>query len=126
MEIEISFLKENVTAVLLDREAPNLSEIFWKSLPFESFATHAKIAGPEIMVQAPFFAEPENEVQAQEGGNICFWPNRQILCMFYGSCPGLGPTSLVARVAENIEGLKAAGRRIWIKPGERITFRRKS
>jgi hypothetical protein len=126
-EIEILFLKERVTAVLLDAEAPKVSEILWQSLPFETFPTHAKIAGPEIMAQAPFFIENgENEVQAQEAGNIAFWPSRQILCLFYGSCPGLGPISLVARVTENIEGLKAAGRRIWVTPGERITFRRKS
>ena len=126
-EIEITFLTEKVIATLLDREAPHVAEALWQSLPFETFAIHAKIAGPEIMAQAPFFVEfGENEVQPQEAGNITFWPDRQNICLFYGSCPGLGPTSLVARVTENIEGLKAAGKRIWIKPGERITFRKKS
>jgi len=125
-EIEISFSKEKVTAVLLDKEAPHISEIFWQSLPFESIATHAKIAGEEIMVHAPLFVEPENEVKPQDPGNICLWQGRQIICIFYESVPGLGPTSLFAKVTENLEGLKAAGRRIWFKQGERVSFRRKT
>ncbi len=124
-EIEISFLKEKVTAVLLDNEAPSTCDVFWKCMPFESIATHAKLAGEEIMIHSPIFAEPENEVTQQDPGNICLWTGRQITCIFYNSVPGLGPVSLFAKVTENLEGLKTAGRRIWLKQGERVSFRRK-
>jgi hypothetical protein len=122
MKFEMVLGKEHVSCILLNKEAPKTCEQFWKTLPFESTVNHAKVSGRELMVPVTFFSSLENPRVAQEAGNMCFWPFRQIVAIFYGSSPGVGAISLFAKIEENLEGLQRVGRTVWFKQGQRIAF----
>ncbi len=103
---------KRVTAELLEREAPTVTGAFRRCLPFEAFGVHAKFAGDELIVMAPFFANPENEVFDVHPGDIGYYPGRQTMCIFYGDTQPFGHVSVFARVTGGFEQLRVVGRRI--------------
>jgi hypothetical protein len=102
----------SITAELLDEAAPNVAAAFAASLPCESFSTHAKFAGEELIIMVAFYCDAENEILNVKAGDIGFYPGRQTICIFYGDVTPFGRVSLFARVVEGLPGLKAVGRRI--------------
>ncbi len=98
-----------VSAELLEQEAPTLSRLVRAHLPLKSFGVHAKFAGQELIVMVPFYAEPENEVLNVQPGDIGYYPGRQTLCIFYGETMPFGKVSLCARVVEGLDALKDVG-----------------
>jgi hypothetical protein len=101
-----------VTAELLENKAPRVSAAFARSLPCDSFSTHAKFAGEELIIMVPFYADAENEILNVKPGDIGFYPGRQTICVFYGDVTPFGRVSLFARVVDGLEACKAAGRTI--------------
>ncbi len=106
---------KKVVADLLDRKAPNVAGAFADSLPCQSFSTHAKFAGEELIVMMPFFCNPENEILNVKPGDIGFYPGRQTICIFYGDTQPFGKVSVFAKITKGLEHLKPAGRKILAK-----------
>lgn len=98
-----------VSAQLLEQEAPHLSQCMWENLPIEGFSVHAKFAGREIIVMVPFYAEPENEILNVQPGDIGYYPGRQTICIFYGDTQPFGYVSVFARVVDGLDRLKGVG-----------------
>ena len=101
-----------VTAELLDDKAPNVCAAFADSLPCDSFSTHAKFAGEELIIMVPFYADAENEILNVKPGDIGFYPGRQTICIFYGDITPFGRVSLFAKVVDGLPACAAAGKKI--------------
>jgi len=101
-----------ITAELLEDAAPNVSAAFADCLPCDSFSTHAKFAGEELIIMVPFYCDAENEILNVKAGDIGYYPGRQTICIFYGGVTPFGRVSLFARVTEGLPGLKPVGRKI--------------
>jgi len=125
-EIVIELGSEKAVARLLDDKAPKTCDLIWNNLPLESQAFHAKIAGTEIFFMVPLFQdEQENTTVEQEAGNICFWSTRQMIPIFYDKVPGLGPTTVWAKITENLKGIQREGRKIWMREGVKVRISRR-
>jgi hypothetical protein len=101
-----------VTAELLDDKAPAVCAAFADALPCDSFSTHAKFAGEELILMVPFYADAENEILNVKPGDIGFYPGRQTICIFYGDITPFGRVSLFAKVVDGLPACRAAGRKI--------------
>ena len=107
-ELKLRVGDEVASFVLFEDKAPKTCQKLVESLPLKSVAIIAKVAGLEIMMRVPFFVDTggENEVTAQEPGNVCFVPGSQNVCIFCEELPGLGPCSWIGRMTENLEGIQ--------------------
>jgi hypothetical protein len=94
-ELKLRVGDEVASFVLFEDRAPKTCKRLVESLPLKSTAIIAKVAGLEIMVRTPCFVDTggENEITAQEAGNVCFVPGAQNVCVFCEDLPGLGPCS---------------------------------
>src|SRR5579862_1858714 len=115
--IEIELAGERIPVALLTEEAPKTCEAILQALPLQGTANHARLAGDEIMFPVRTFVPPENQSKAQQVGNVAYWPDRMIVCIFYGETEGVGPTNVFGRVSGNFEGLARAGDAVWKKQG---------
>ena len=106
--------------VLLEDEAPETCKKILTSLPLKGNLIHAKIAGREFFFKAPFFCDPENQVKAQDAGNIGYYDGANSICVFYGAEPGIGTVNLFAKITENLEGIRKEGEKGWKKQGAEI------
>ena len=119
-QIEIIVGNEKAVAVLLEKDAPRTCKAVLNALPLTGGLVHAKFAGGEFFFATPIFEELENPVRKQNPGNICYWPVRQSICIFYKELPGVGEVSLFARIVKNLEGIQREGQKGWIKQGAPI------
>jgi hypothetical protein len=103
--------------VLLEDEAPETCKKVMASLPLKGNLIHAKIAGREFFFKAPFFCDPENQVQAHQAGNIGFYDGANSICVFYEAEPGIGTVNLFAKISENLSGIQKEGEKGWKKQG---------
>jgi hypothetical protein len=120
----LTFGDEVIVAALSDSDAPRTTEAFWQLLPLESRVSHAKVAGPELMFTTPLHEEIEAPIKEQSNGNICYYPLRQTVCVFYGDLPGAGYVTPLATVVENLEGLARAGAAAWQEQGASVLIER--
>jgi hypothetical protein len=129
-EIEIQIGSMVAVAKLLDKEAPKHCDSLWNSLPIESTVHHSKMAGGQLYLITPS-ALPEELANAvagnkQQPGDIVYAPSVQELEIMYSE-PGFEPIdfTLLGRITENLDGLRAVGREIWLNPGQRVIIRKK-
>jgi hypothetical protein len=112
-EFELRVGERVIRAELLEEQAPRICRAFQDCLPLESFATHAKFAGDELIVMVPFLAESENEVGSVAPGDIGYYPSRQTLCLFYGDITPFASVALFARVVPaDRPAARAAGQEV--------------
>jgi len=116
--------EEKIKVKLLWEDSPNICQILWDNLPFESSATMAKICNHEFMIQLPFNAPFENS-QLPVPGSVGFWPIRQCVNIWFddpGPTGPLGFTALFGQIVDNRDGLSSVAAKTWIKPGTRVKF----
>jgi hypothetical protein len=101
-----------ITAELLDTKAPKVARAFADCLPCESFSTHAKFAGEELIIMVPVYCNAENEILNVKAGDIGFYPGRQTICIFYGDVTPFGKVSVFAKVVDGLPALKQVGQKI--------------
>ncbi|UCF98660.1 MAG: DUF3830 family protein [Spirochaetaceae bacterium] len=108
-ELKLRVGNEIATFILFEDKAPKTCKRLIESLPLNSTAIIAKVAGLELMVRVPYFLDAggENEITAQEPGNVCFVPGSQNVCVFCEDLPGLGPCSWIGRITDNLKGIQA-------------------
>lgn len=110
--------------VALDaRSAPRTCEALCGLLPLTTTAHYAKIAGHEFYLHLPLFLEVEQRRWVSElaQGAVAFWPERQLLCVYYGRVQDEDATvTAVGCVVENLEGLAASAQAMRMKLGESI------
>jgi hypothetical protein len=89
-----------------------------KLLPWESELHYAKVAGEEVIACIPFLVPRENveQVDGIEPGSVCYWPDRAVLCCYYGRSTEVEFVTVIGRVRE-IERLRAAGERVRMRQG---------
>ena len=123
-EVKITIGEEECQMLLFEDKAPNICKKMVESLPIKSNAILAKVAGSEIMIRTPFFFDgsPENEIQAQQAGNVCYWPFSQNICIFCEELPGLGAVSLIGKITGNLEGMVREAKKCRTKQGAEVTI----
>lgn len=95
--------------------APSVAAMLRHALPVRTFATHAKFAGHELILMLPFWTEAENFIRPEGNveGDVCFYPGRQTLCIFYGHVTPFGkPGNVLARLVEGEDAMRRAARAV--------------
>ena len=124
-KIEVRVGDQVAVAEMMEDKAPKTCEAVWKALPIRGNLIHAKIAGGEFFFKIPVFIDLENPTKEQKEGNIAYWDAGQSVCIFYDHIAGVGHVNTFARITENLDGIKAEGRKGWKKQGAPIEIRRK-
>ena len=121
-ELKLRVGDETATLQLFEEKAPNSCRKLVESLPLKSTAIIAKVAGLELMIRVPYFVDTggENEITAQEPGNVCFVPGAQNVCVFCEDLPGLGPCSWIGKITENLEGVQREARKCKEQQGAEV------
>lgn len=95
-------------------ERPTAEKI-WESLPLE---TNANLWGDEIYFPIPVSVGPEDDArEVVEVGDVCYWPDGDALCIFFGPTPAsederpraASPVTVVGRVVEGLDDAKLVG-----------------
>ncbi len=92
-------------------DGPTAEEI-WDRLPFEG---PASLWGDEIYFQIPVSMELEDGArETVEVGDVCYWPQGEALCVFFGPTPAstdekpraASPVTVVGRISEGLENVR--------------------
>jgi hypothetical protein len=127
--IALSLGSATATVALEYDAAPQSCRALGRLLPVTTTAHYAKIAGHEFYVHLPLFLEPEQRRHVGElaEGAVAFWPERQLLCVYYGRIQDEDATvTRLGRVVGNLSGLAAAAEVMRAALGVTITQARLS
>ena len=88
-------------------------------LPLRADLHYARIAGLEIMFIVPFLLpiEAATDVQDLQPGAALYWPERQLVCLYYGSPQEESATGTYLGQVRNLETLRAIGERVRERQG---------
>jgi hypothetical protein len=114
-EIRIDAGGRYCTIDLLAAEAPETVKGLLEVLPLDTVITHAKFAGEELILMLPRLFERENMVSSVSPGDVCYYPDRQTICIFYGGIVPFGYAGRFGRVSAD-GGLLKSAREIWHRP----------
>ena len=97
----------------LDREmAPVTCDAIARLMPFEGTAHVAKLAGDEVMVHVPLVLDTERRTAVADlsPGAVAFWPERQVLCIYFGAIQDEdAEVTFLGHVVEGLAELVSAG-----------------
>ncbi len=88
------------------------AEEIWGCLPLEG---SANLWGDEIYFEIPVSVEPEDGArETVEVGDVCYWPQGEALCIFFGPTPAstdekpraASPVTIVGRVSEGLDDVE--------------------
>ena len=107
--------------VQLDPASPTLQRLE-SLLPWESEGHYAKVAGEEIVSLVPFVLPLENvgQVDDLETGSLCYWPDRAVLCLYYGPSAEVETVTVIGKVIDDKTRLRRAGEAIRSQQGAMI------
>jgi hypothetical protein len=91
-------------------------------LPWESDAHYAKVAGEEIIAGVPLLLPFENPTQVAgiEAGSFGYWPDRAVLCCYYGVSTEVEAVTVIGRITHDLGGLRVAGDSVRAAQGGRF------
>jgi len=71
---------------ILPHASKALVKRIFNLLPYSSELHYTKISGEGLYLCVPFFMAPENvtSVSTLTRGTVAYWPNRQLLLIYYG------------------------------------------
>ncbi|MGD2272165.1 MAG: cyclophilin-like fold protein [Desulfobacterales bacterium] len=78
-------------------------------LPLKAHAVHCKFAGYEVMIPIPVVLEKENQVEKVGAGDVGYYVDNGILCLFYGKIYPFAAVNLVGKVSWGLDDLKKIG-----------------
>ena len=125
MDLVLTLGDISAVARLDPASAPKTCAALGSELPFSATVHLAKIAGQEFYMHVPLFLEVEHRKQVAEltEGTIAFWPERQLLCVYYGSIQQEDATvTALGTVTENLSGLAEAAESLRSQLGRVIAL----
>jgi hypothetical protein len=118
--IEWPDLTMSISATLLEEKNPELCDVFWSSLPFESIQEHAVVSGESIYCWAPIVTTApvrtrEKLIETPVGRLRYSQTTGNKLAMRYGPVTEpLAHTAPVCQVLEDdLEKLRLVGKAVW-------------
>ncbi|MCL5045904.1 MAG: DUF3830 family protein [Actinobacteria bacterium] len=141
-KIRISFERGGeVTATLLEDEAPETCNVVWDRLPVMSEMLHTRWCGREVNWAVDLGRRPprENQTITSSVGNVVYWrewdglypsTGAEALAVYYGAelirdHRGHQPVNVFAQVDTSSWGiLREVGHRVWRRGAERVTVTR--
>ena len=108
MKINIFINNQKFEAEL---NATETAKKIYESLPIES---GGNFWGNEIYFEIPVEIENENPTEELSVGDLAYWPEGNIFCIFYGRTPvstddepkPASPVTIIGQIKENLEELK--------------------
>jgi hypothetical protein len=119
IEIEWPAIARKVTADLIEDKNPNLCQMLWENLPYNSIQSHALVSGDHLYHVVPFWQSVWEPAMFKEDRTLSpdgtvFLSQLQHLAVKYGRLSEYIPAAAVGQViAEHIPILKHAGQEIW-------------
>ncbi|NPV70032.1 MAG: DUF3830 family protein [Firmicutes bacterium] len=130
-----------ITAILLESEAPETCDIIWDHTPISSEALHTRWCGREVNWAIDLGRRPprENQTISSSVGNVVYWreweglypsTGAEALGLYYGAelirdHRGHQPVNVFAQVDGAFwDVLKEVGQRIWRQGAEKVTVTR--
>jgi hypothetical protein len=119
IEIEWVGIQRKVTADLVETKNPNLCNLLWDNLPYNSIQSHALVSGDHLYHVAPIWRLVWEQATFKEDRTLCpdgtvFLSQLQHLAVKYGVLSEYIPAAAVGQVIpEHIPTLKLAGQEIW-------------
>jgi hypothetical protein len=119
IEIEWVGIGRKITADLVEEKNPELCELLWQSLPYNSLQNHALVSGDHLYHLAPMtklvYAQPKTrEDRTKSPYGTLFLSHLQHLAVKYGDLTEyLSAASVGHVIPEHLPILKQAGEEIW-------------
>ncbi len=106
-KITISASNFEVEAELLEEENPRTCDEIWAALPFGG---EAKLYLKEIYFDIPADIEPENPTTETTKGDVSYWLEQPVFCIFFGESQPVSEVNTFAKIdKEEVERLKNVG-----------------
>lgn len=104
--------------VLLPRTSPTFVRLC-DICPWQAELHYAKVAGEEVMIPVPFLLPIENPAQVAniEPGSLCYWPDRSLLCCYYGTTSEAETVTVIGKITGDLHRLREAGHNVRVRPG---------
>lgn len=119
IEIEWVGINRKVTADLVDTKNPNLCDLLWENLPYNSIQSHALVSGDHLYHVTPIYrlvweqAKYKEDRTKSPDGTV-FLSQLQHLAVKYGVLSEYLPAAPVGQVIpEHIPILKQVGQEMW-------------
>lgn len=89
--------------------------------PFSTRGSIAKLATNEFMLPTRISYETPEHLQEYGKGDVMFFSNFQIMCVFHGDCECIMKAACVAHFSEEeCERMSSEGLQIWYEPGKEV------
>jgi len=119
---------------LLDRAAPRTTTALWAALPITDRAVQVKWSGDAWRTEGDHdigVTEVENEEHVLAAGDLIYYPRMKKIGLAYGRAEWRHPdlsiglhVSVIGKVTMSLEGLVAAGQRVWMEGAQPLRLSR--
>ena len=92
----------------------------YELLPLKAHAVHSKFAGNEIMIPIPAVLERENQIEKVGPGDVGFYMDNGILCLFYGKIYPFAAVNLVGKISSGLDPLEKIGKMLLQAGPQRV------
>lgn len=96
-------------------------------LPYSSWLHYTKISGEGLYLFVPIFVPPENvtHVSTLTRGTVAYWPNRQLLLIYYGKFEKEDASvMLLGQIDRGLDEVTALGEQVKIGQRQRVQLTR--
>ena len=110
---------ETVEVEIEPERAPRTWAALQALLPLRADLHYARIAGQEIMFIVPALVPLEHatDVQSLGPGAVAYWPDRQLVCLYYGPLQEEATSATVLGRVRDLAPLAAIGERVRRRQG---------
>ncbi len=134
MDLEIVLAGVTGRIRLLDGAAPRTTAALWAALPITDRAVQVKWSGDAWRTEGDHdigVTEVENEGHVVAAGDLIYYPRMKKIGLAYGRAEWRHPdlsiglhVSVIGKVTMNLEGLVAAGQRVWMEGAQPLRLSR--
>lgn len=110
---------------LFAEQSPRTVWTLCSFLPFKIEMHYAKIAGEEVMAVMPFHVPLERAIEVAEmkAGILAFWPERHLLCLYYGALQEeAAQVNVVGNLKSGLERFRVLAELIRNDQGKKLNF----
>lgn len=134
MDLEIVLAGVTGRIRLLNEAAPRTTAALWAALPITDRAVQVKWSGDAWRTEGDYnigITEVENEGHVLAAGDLIYYPRMRKIGLAYGRAEWRHPdlsivlrVSAIGKVTMNLEGLIAAGQRVWMEGAQPLRLSR--